>query len=141
MNGKVVGKVQVIETEEVVANFFFPHGGSLGELLRRTNAAGAEAYRMDAGILAERLRDHAGGIGIVDHPRVGAQALHRVSEGQRHGNRSEGFHHAAGAGRFLPDEAHAQRDALILHARRISADAVLGNDEIRAGERRVPVRM
>ena len=73
----------------------------------------AQPHRLDAAVAQHGFGDHAGGVGEVQQPGVGAEALHVGGDGQGDGDGAAGIGKAAEAVGLLTDQTIFQRDALI----------------------------
>lgn len=89
---------------------------------------------VEVGVVEDGLLDHAGGVGEVDHPGLGAELLDLAHEVEDHRDGAEGLEHAAGTVGLLAEHAVGQRDALVEHAGGQAADADLGGHEVGAVE-------
>ena len=127
---------QVVQAEVVQVQFVRGHAEDRRShaphpFRRITNAYSAcPTARCDGG-----LGEQTGRIGEIDEPGVGTDFAHRREVIQQHRDRAHGHREAARPGRLLPEDAVAQRDALIHHARGDSAYTKGGDDEISAGQR------
>lgn len=127
----------MIEAEAVDAQLVFAAVQQLGQFA--DELAGGVADAVDPALEAgfdDRLGHHAGRIGEVEQHRVRrGKLLDQAAIVEDRRNRTHRHGEAAGAGGFLPKQLVIERDALVMDAAFLAADAQGGDDVVGALQR------
>ena len=101
----------------------------------------AQADGLDACRAGDAGGDVVGGVGVIEEPGVGAEALHAFGDVDDDRDGADGHEHATGPGGFIAVVAEVRGDALVHEQGGDAADAEGGEDEVGSVEGLVQIRL